>query len=134
MEDWFCVAPRCPASSSRTFKETTVSQEPSSLDAESQNAASQSSKAELYPPKDSGPMNNLPNRSIQTLADPGVRTHGAAAVSDAVYWSGHITGLVLVAVALVLVVWGGGPRKTDAMERLWQQKQQMIKPRDKSRQ
>lgn len=89
-------------------------------------------RSDLYPSKDEGRMENLPNRSIQTLAEPGVRTHGAASVSDAAYWAGHTVGIVFIALALVLIVAGRGPRKRDALSGLWMQKQQAIKVQSKA--
>jgi hypothetical protein len=81
------------------------------------------SKSELYPKKEESRMENLPNRAVQGMSDPGVRTHGAASVSDQTYWSGHVAGGVLIFVSVLLIVLGRGPRKVHAMARLWEQKQ-----------
>lgn len=94
--------------------------------------ADEAPRSELYPSKDEGRMENLPNRSIQAVGDPGVRTHGAASVSDAAYWTGHSLGVVCVVVALALIILGRGPRKRDAMDSLWQQKQQVSASRVKA--
>jgi hypothetical protein len=90
------------------------------------------SKSDLYPAKEEGKMENLPNRSVQSLAEPGVRTHGAADISDSVYWTGHVVGLVLIVLALVLIFLGRGARKSDAMPRLWEQKVQTLPGRPKA--
>lgn len=88
-----------------------------------ENAPATQTKSELYPRKEESRMENLPNRAVQSLSEPGVRTHGASSVSDQTYWSGHVAGGVLILVSILLVVLGRGPRKEHAMARLWEQKQ-----------
>jgi hypothetical protein len=98
-------------------EENPVKVEPSDASTASQ------TKSELYPKKEDSRLENLPNRAVQSLSDPAVRTHGAASVSDQTYWSGHIAGGVLIFISVLLIVFGRGPRKAHAMPRLWEQKQ-----------
>ena len=102
-------------------EENPVKVEPS--DAPSASQSQSQTKSELYPKKEDSRLENLPNRAVQSMSDPAVRTHGAASVSDQTYWSGHVAGGVLIFISVLLIVFGRGPRKVHAMARLWEQKQ-----------
>lgn len=45
-----------------------------------------------------------------------VRVHGADRISEGAYWTGHITALLLLVVAIALILGGRGPRRRDALE------------------
>jgi hypothetical protein len=56
-----------------------------------------------------------PETSPTVPAEAVARVHGAARISDSVYWTGHVLGLVLLAVAVALIVFGRGPRRAQAL-------------------
>lgn len=77
---------------------------------------------ELYSADGPHAMDTLPARSVQVLAEPAVRTHGAKEISEGALNAGHGVALAVMFVGIVLIAFARGPRKVDALATIWSQK------------
>lgn len=59
-----------------------------------------------------------PEISVKPAAVATVKTHSAAAISDSIFWTAHLTGVVLIVIALAWIFIAKGPTRKDAVKAL----------------